>query len=292
MRHARVSRRWASIPLVAALFIGGLSVSAITSGSASATKATGGTQSSAAAAAAARPKFQMPFACGQKWTFYTWNHSPALDTAVGRKGWAVRAAASGRVVQSYFKQSSAGHIVQIKHKGGYFTTYVHLGKRTVKKGATVKRGARIGTVGNSGDTSNGNVHLHFELAKSGGNTATWGYPGSDRIPVSFNGKRYSGNGKHWTLISHNCAEGKPKTYCNFVVTKAHHKRSWVGTKYDSEGKLSKGAKIRASKYTKKGGGYTWRRLAGSGGADSHGAWVLSSHMRYNTANPGCKLPNP
>ncbi|MFI6904693.1 M23 family metallopeptidase [Nonomuraea sp. NPDC050394] len=163
-----------------------------------------------------RPKFQMPFTCNQKWyaEASTSDHNPALDFWMGdhntnkpsTKGQWVRASASGKVVLSY-KDSQAGHVVQIRHtfKTGkdWFTTYLHLKKRDVKKGQTVPMGKKIGEVGRSGPTANGVYHLHYEQAASYGKTADWGNRGAPRKAVKFNNKTYTGVGESWQIRSRN-----------------------------------------------------------------------------------------
>ena len=57
----------------------------------------------------------------------------------------------------------AGNAVVITHADGFDTIYAHLrkGSVAVKKGDSVKRGQRIGSVGLSGLTEF--PHLHFEV---------------------------------------------------------------------------------------------------------------------------------
>lgn len=56
-----------------------------------------------------------------------------------------------------------GNYVKIKHDDGYYTLYGHIKYNTVtvKVGDHVKRGARIGYMGNTGYSNGG--HLHFEV---------------------------------------------------------------------------------------------------------------------------------
>ena len=55
-------------------------------------------------------------------------------------------------------------MVTIDHGFGYKTRYAHLQKAAVRKGQKVKRGQRVGFVGNSGKTTG--VHLHYEVLKN------------------------------------------------------------------------------------------------------------------------------
>lgn len=58
---------------------------------------------------------------------------------------------------------SYGNFIKIKHKDGYYTLYAHLRDVYVKKGDYVKRGQKIGYMGDTGNAYG--VHLHFELRK-------------------------------------------------------------------------------------------------------------------------------
>jgi len=62
--------------------------------------------------------------------------------------------------------ASYGNFVKIKHKNGQKTLYAHLkyGSVTVKKGDTVSKGEKLGTMGATGKAYG--VHLHFEVRKS------------------------------------------------------------------------------------------------------------------------------
>ncbi len=61
---------------------------------------------------------------------------------------------------------SYGNYVKIDHGNGYCTLYAHMEKGLkVSKSQTVKKGQRIGYMGNSGDSNGG--HLHFELWENG-----------------------------------------------------------------------------------------------------------------------------
>jgi murein DD-endopeptidase MepM/ murein hydrolase activator NlpD len=83
----------------------------------------------------------------------------------GRKGTPVVATAAGKVIKSGYG-SGYGNMVQIDHGNGYMSTYAHLSKRNVKKGQSIKRGEKIGAVGNTGRSTG--PHLHYEIRYKGG----------------------------------------------------------------------------------------------------------------------------
>lgn len=76
-----------------------------------------------------------------------------------RKSSPVYAAAKGIVV-SAGKMRGYGNIVEIKH-GHFRTRYAHLKHIDVHAGSAVIRGQKIGTQGNTGNTTG--EHLHFEI---------------------------------------------------------------------------------------------------------------------------------
>jgi murein DD-endopeptidase MepM/ murein hydrolase activator NlpD len=85
---------------------------------------------------------------------------------------AIVAAADGVVSRSYYS-STYGEVIMIRHVIGgktYETVYAHLrkGSRKYKQGDSVKKGAVIGYMGNTGKSSG--QHLHFEIHVGGWNT--------------------------------------------------------------------------------------------------------------------------
>jgi murein DD-endopeptidase MepM/ murein hydrolase activator NlpD len=74
----------------------------------------------------------------------------------------VLAAAEGTVA-FVGEQGAYGQLVVINHQQGYQSRYGQLAKIQVKVGQTVQRGQTIATVGNSGQPSSAEPHLHFEL---------------------------------------------------------------------------------------------------------------------------------
>ncbi len=86
-----------------------------------------------------------------------------IDIAAPR-GTPIRAASSGIVVFNN-RLGTYGRTVIISHGNGYSSLYAHLDKSFVKRGARVKQGIVIGSVGNSGKSHG--FHLHFEMRKGG-----------------------------------------------------------------------------------------------------------------------------
>ena len=54
-----------------------------------------------------------------------------------------------------------GNVVVVAHGEGYLTIYAHLQEISVRRGANLRRGEEIGTVGNTGWSTS--PHLHFEV---------------------------------------------------------------------------------------------------------------------------------
>ncbi|MFG1998667.1 M23 family metallopeptidase [Spirillospora sp. NPDC048911] len=201
------------------------------------------TSATAPAEAQAAPKFRLPFACGQKWQLNSWAHSPALDMVKepnqhGTEGAALLAPASGTVVAS-FVHRNAGNVVQIRHSGRHYSTYLHMKYRSVSKGTWIGAGTKIGAVGKTGPTANKHPHLHYEQGydKNNNGSVTWGYAGAERVAASFNGKTYTGKGKEWNNVksANKCA---PKKY--YVTTKAAATSYASPSSTKSVGKLNKG----------------------------------------------------
>lgn len=75
----------------------------------------------------------------------------------------VCAAAPGIVADVTKSRKGLGNVVTIDHGNGYRTRYAHLADIEVRKGKAVKRGARIGYVGMSGNSFA--PHLHYEVLR-------------------------------------------------------------------------------------------------------------------------------
>ncbi|MFD0353892.1 peptidoglycan DD-metalloendopeptidase family protein [Streptomyces sp. NPDC127110] len=141
-----------------------------------------------------RPRFQMPFPCGETWSGDSRSyHSPsakAVDWTHGGTtyGKSVLASAGGTAHIRDKGNTSYGKFVVIDHGNGWSTLYAHLSAFKVSEGQRVDGGDLIGLVGNSGGSTG--AHLHYEQRHSGSYERT-----------VFNGTAYYPDGG---LTSKNC----------------------------------------------------------------------------------------
>jgi murein DD-endopeptidase MepM/ murein hydrolase activator NlpD len=77
-----------------------------------------------------------------------------------RQGTAIQSTGSGKVVDAGW-HNGYGNCVTIDHGYGYETLYGHMHKISVKNGDTVKKGQKIGEVGDTGHSTA--PHLHYEV---------------------------------------------------------------------------------------------------------------------------------
>jgi hypothetical protein len=191
---------------------------------------------------------------------------------VTSEGSPVIAPAAGTVNQSFLHQY-AGNVIQINHGGGWFTTYLHLQVRSVSAGQQVAQGDQIGLVGHTGSTSNGVPHLHFELAidANGNGSATWGEPGTERVPAWFNGVQY-GNAAGQTypgVTSHNCGSTTPPPSGTYTVTTFDNAPGFPSPNSTTPtGTLNRGSNYVYCKH--------WGRQIGSGSSYNH--WWLKTDL--------------
>jgi murein DD-endopeptidase MepM/ murein hydrolase activator NlpD len=83
--------------------------------------------------------------------------NPGINIAA-KKGSGVTAAAAGRISLISWLPSFGTFII-VEHRDGYRTVYANLGTTALSKGASVTKGARLGTVG----TSPSGTFLHFQV---------------------------------------------------------------------------------------------------------------------------------
>ena len=81
------------------------------------------------------------------------------------KGTMVRAAAAGTVKFAGKEKEQFGNLVVLDHGDGWFTAYGFLSRVTVKEGARVAAGERVGLVGDTGLAKGS--ELHFEVRRDG-----------------------------------------------------------------------------------------------------------------------------
>ncbi|MBM7618852.1 murein DD-endopeptidase MepM/ murein hydrolase activator NlpD [Bacillus tianshenii] len=74
-------------------------------------------------------------------------------------------AADNGVVESAGWDGGYGNKIVINHQNGMKTTYAHLASIDVSVGQTVARGAKIGVMGTTGQSTG--IHLHFEVYQNG-----------------------------------------------------------------------------------------------------------------------------
>lgn len=89
-------------------------------------------------------------------------HNDGLNIAAN-KGTPVIAADNGIVAYSGNELRGFGNLLLVKHADGWITAYAHLDTMSVERGAKVKRGQVIGTVGQTGAVTS--PQLHFELRR-------------------------------------------------------------------------------------------------------------------------------
>jgi murein DD-endopeptidase MepM/ murein hydrolase activator NlpD len=88
----------------------------------------------------------------------------ALDLARA-VGTPIKAADNGYVVVAGWSNAGYGNYVVIDHGNGLQTLYGHLSRIFVRPGNVVTKGAVIGNMGNTGNSTG--PHLHFEVIKRG-----------------------------------------------------------------------------------------------------------------------------
>ena len=80
-----------------------------------------------------------------------------------KKGTKVISSADGKVIYSGNEIPGYGNLILIKHSKNWITAYAHLNEVFIYKGKSVKKGEKIGSVGNTGNVRK--PQLHFEIRK-------------------------------------------------------------------------------------------------------------------------------
>jgi murein DD-endopeptidase MepM/ murein hydrolase activator NlpD len=78
-------------------------------------------------------------------------------------GTAVKAAESGVVAYAGNELKGMGNLIIVQHANGWMSVYSHLDSMSVRRGARVAKGGKIGVVGKTGKVSE--PQLHFEIRK-------------------------------------------------------------------------------------------------------------------------------
>ena len=81
-----------------------------------------------------------------------------------QRGTPIYAAEKGQVVYAGNGLRGYGNLIIIKHANDYLSAYAHNEKLLVSENDIIKRGQKIGLMGDSGTD---NVHLHFEIRYKG-----------------------------------------------------------------------------------------------------------------------------
>lgn len=81
-----------------------------------------------------------------------------------RTGTPIVSAGDGKVIASAYNRFN-GNYVFIKHSANIVTKYLHMNRRSVKRGQKVKQNQKIGTVGATGRVTG--AHLHYEFLVNG-----------------------------------------------------------------------------------------------------------------------------
>ncbi|MCI3206102.1 peptidase [Pandoraea capi] len=95
---------------------------------------------------------------------YNGSSNKGIDIG-GKVGDPIFAAAAGKVVYAGNGLRGYGNLVMVQHENGYLTAYAHNSALLVKEGATVTKGQRIASMGDT--DSHGVVKLHFEVRQKG-----------------------------------------------------------------------------------------------------------------------------
>jgi len=100
-----------------------------------------------------------------------------IDLAA-REGTPVVAAGGGRVafagsfpLRRHTRWWRYGNVVVLSHHGGYLTVYGHLETIAVRRGQQLRRGQRLGAVGNTGWSTSPHLHYEVRVARAGQDAA-------------------------------------------------------------------------------------------------------------------------
>ena len=103
-------------------------------------------------------------------SYQTYHRALDLARSVGTP---IKAADNGYIVVAGWSNVGYGNYIVIDHGNGLQTLYAHLSRIFVRAGDVVTRGAVIGNMGNTGNSTG--PHLHFEVIKNGAKVNPRGY---------------------------------------------------------------------------------------------------------------------
>ena len=124
------------------------------------------------------PKQKLPTIAARSSSKFTWPVRGKILSGFGTKpnglvndginisaarGTTVKAAENGVVAYAGNEVKGMGNLIILQHSGGWMTVYAHLDSMSLRRGAKVSVGQKIGTVGASGKVDQ--PQLHFEIRK-------------------------------------------------------------------------------------------------------------------------------
>lgn len=126
-----------------------------------------------------------------------------------------------------------GNSIRIKHTNGFTTGYAHLSKILVNTNDKVKKGQRIGLVGNTGSHTTG-PHLHFTLTTPNGNKVNpedyFIWPARDKdIKKTNNSNQFQGQNYQIAATSEPCTqkvESEPDNIASSPLSNAYNTTSY------------------------------------------------------------------
>lgn len=103
---------------------------------------------------------------------YRWGRQHRGIDLAGNTGDPIGAAKAGTVI-SAGRQGGYGNLVLVDHHDGIVTAYAHMSEILAFAGQSVERGERLGSIGNTGNSTG--PHLHFETRVNGAAVNPTGY---------------------------------------------------------------------------------------------------------------------
>jgi murein DD-endopeptidase MepM/ murein hydrolase activator NlpD len=108
-----------------------------------------------------------------------WIKHQGIDYAAPT-GTRVRAVGDG-VVEFAGTKGGYGNVVILRHHGSYSTTYAHLSRISVRRGARVAQNDTIGAVGQTGWATGPHLHYEFRVAGEARNPMSIAMPAANPV---------------------------------------------------------------------------------------------------------------